>query len=135
MSSLAAAMLVGHTRDTRGTFMKRWHVIAGFVVLVLATLLVLSLIPSTGPTPANVKKIKRGMTQAEVEAILGPPTSEQWYPDNPDESRATWWTIAAWEPSDGYLVVVFYGGQVDDFAAGFEPSLLQQLARRLGLGP
>jgi len=115
--------------------MKRWHVIAGIIVFTLAGVPIICFAPSTGPTPSNVEKIKKGMSQAEVERILGPPTSEKWIPDDQDESRATWWTVAAWEPSDGYVIVVYCGGQVDDFHADFQLSLLQQLARRLGLGP
>src|SRR5262245_60950955 len=121
---------------TRGWSMKRWHLIAGLIVFTLAAVLIMCLVPRSGPTPSNVAKIKKGMSPAEVNAILGPPTTEQWFPDDhPDESRATWWTLATWEPEDGYVLVVFYGGRVDQVDSLFAPSPWQRLARHLGLGP
>jgi len=115
--------------------MKRRCVLSGLAVLVLVGMLVVWLIPSSGPTPANVKKIERGMTLAEVYAILGPPTEERWVPQETVESRSTWWTVAAWEPNDGHVIVVFYGGQVDHLRSGFAPSPWQRLVQRFGLGP
>ena len=54
---------------------KRWIVLAGMLAAcVCVTLAVLALLPPRpGVTPANIERIEDGMTQEEVEKILGGP--------------------------------------------------------------
>jgi SmpA / OmlA family len=112
------------------SFRKWWWPLAGALVALVTLLVVMAM---SEPFDKRVQRIQPGMTQAEVYAILGPPASEKWEPDVPDHSRATWWTFAEWEPADGQVNVIFYGGVVKDCSVFFEPSLWTRFCRRVGL--
>ena len=115
---------------------KRRRLTVGLIVLAFAAVTVVACVfLNSASTPAKVEQIKKGMARAEVDAILGPPTTVTWVPDAPDDPPIYWWTIAEWEFSNGYVFVVFYENQVDQHMSEFQPPLWKRFARRIGLGP
>jgi hypothetical protein len=67
-----------------------------------------------GTTYAGREKIRRGMTQAELSAALGPPS---FHFESKGESSLSSWT---YEYADGKIVVALRDGYVEDVRADFK---------------
>jgi hypothetical protein len=124
---------------------KRWIVLAGMLAACVGlTLAVLALLPAgPGVTPANIERIENGMTQAEVEEILGSPGMlgrpwvafpSDWGPVPPINAERV--TMCLWDnPHDGINVAVFFDrdNRVTGRMSGPPETFLQKLRRLLHL--
>jgi hypothetical protein len=103
------------------------------LVLVLAPIFFLSLLVAPDAiTKANCDRIQLGMTEREVEAILGGPAEETLAPE-PDP-----YAIKHWSSSTASILVYFdSSGRVchTTFGKKEPPGLWERIRRGLGLPP
>jgi hypothetical protein len=121
---------------------KRMLAVCGLLLFLgLAALVGWHLLPPRpGVTPENFHRLRVGMTEREVEAILGQSTRPM--PPLPpscwDGEHSHIFVVYLWGPFDGYLVV---GAQLDtddsrrESLPNHEPSLLERLRRGLPWEP
>jgi SmpA / OmlA family len=112
--------------------MRRRYLLISLGLLVLAALAVAFFTPSPRPTAKRAAQVSVGMTPAQVEALLGPPTTVSFFRDDVDKSGELYWVVAEWEPSGGYIVVVYHCDGVVSHSASFDPSLWERLGRHFG---
>jgi hypothetical protein len=109
---------------------KRWIVLAGMLAAcVCLTLAVLALLPPRpGVTSANFERIEDGMTQEEVEKILGGPAADWFSP-----KRGVSVTYFVWDhPYDRTQVFVgFRDNHVIQKEWGGPPDTFMQKLKRL----
>jgi hypothetical protein len=89
---------------------RRWFrvlILAGVPVLTLLIVLLIIVAPADRITERGCEKIERGMTQAQVEAILGAPGEAV---DRSERDRLIHWK---WEGRDGSVHVLFRDGVAD----------------------
>jgi hypothetical protein len=89
----------------RGRPMRRWLVRIFLVAIILsAAFAVWLIIPGSPITEANCDRIQTGMTEREVEEILGGPTTEtlQWLAEDVDKALTKYWGA-----SDAGIAVYF----------------------------
>jgi hypothetical protein len=125
---------------------RRWCILlAGGLVLLAAGAIGLVVVRSVGGGPvtlANAASILPGMTESEVEAILGPPSEVETrggrdiFPVLEAEIAAVearWpfpvWTDKRWHGPDLTVKVFFRGSRVTDVEADrrYHPTLLQRV--------
>jgi hypothetical protein len=96
--------------------LKRWPVLLALLVAVGALTVVLAWLPYGTPvTRENCERIKEGMTEAEVRAILGKPWDDSWLdPDPPSysdvEEAKSLWTERALSNARGPLYICSWFG-------------------------
>jgi hypothetical protein len=81
----------------------------GLALVALAFVVTDALLWEPGPTEANFNRIRVGMTLAEVERLLGPPSDSMNCPP-----------LVVWRSAAGCASASFFGGRVTQ--AGWEPS-------------
>jgi hypothetical protein len=94
----------------RGLRQRRWLrvlVLVGLPVLTLTIVLWIIVAPADKVTESSSQKIRRSMTKAQVEAILGGPGEEV---DYSKVDRVVHWK---WEGRDGSVHVLFRDGAAD----------------------
>ena len=77
-------------------------------VILLGTLLSLTSCNSSKLTPPNYDQITNGMSKAQVERILGPPTTKETK-DMILFSKSTW----RWEDGKKFAIITFKNDEVD----------------------
>jgi hypothetical protein len=125
--------------------LKRWYVwLAVPLMAGLAVMATLIYLQQDQITQANCDKIKEGMTEEEVEKILGaqegdhtswptvsslmptPPPREYWRIEFPEGHG---YTVKDWTGEDGCIDVQFIDGKV--YHAVFWPDIYEHRAKRL----
>ena len=108
----------------------RW--LAGVALVALALLLTDRLLWQPGLTEDNVRRIKPGMTLAEVEALLGGPAADTF--EMPEDYPAYRWQREWREGGDSVVVQFFADGRVMEAAGGrrSRPGLLTRVRSWLG---
>jgi hypothetical protein len=106
--------------------------LAGLALVVGALLLTDWLLWEPGLTEGNVRRLRPGMTLAEVEALLGGPTSDTF--EMPPDYRAFRWQREWREGGNSVVVQFFANGHVMSAAGRGRPQPGPLARLRLWLG-
>jgi len=104
-------------------------------MIAIATVMILCVTLHRFSPSVKAESIKEGMAQAEVEALLGPPTSEIVLLEDPEFGVML--TSAVWEYGDGYIAVNYcnWNRCVELHSSSFQPTLWHRFSQILGLSP